>query len=164
MVVLWGPQCNSMSPIYVKMSKFRNVLLAFNFSKLLINQEKLTGEEDTSQATPKSPCGALVCGVWVTQGKNIQNSSGTLFAYEIFEIAQKTNKLAFSSIHHRKLCRKIFWNFLRPSQIFAYIIIFLRNSTCNFQNLFCHFLLKKHHISSNECLGESGGRFFMELQ
>ena len=27
-------------------------------------------------------------------GKNIQNLSGTLFAFEIFEIAQKTTKLA----------------------------------------------------------------------
>ena len=30
-------------------------------------------------------------------GKNIQNLSGTLFAFEIFEIAQKTKKLALLS-------------------------------------------------------------------
>ena len=45
MVVLWGPQCNPMSPIYIKMSKYANELLAF-FSKLVNNQEKLTGGED----------------------------------------------------------------------------------------------------------------------
>ena len=47
MVVLWGPQCNPKSPIYVKMSKFPNVLMAFKFSKLLNNQEKFKGEKDT---------------------------------------------------------------------------------------------------------------------
>ena len=47
MVVLWGPQRNPMSPIYVKMSKFLNVLLAFKFSELLNNQEKFKGEKDT---------------------------------------------------------------------------------------------------------------------
>ena len=38
------------------------------------------------------------------------------------------------AIHHRELCWNFFWKFLRPSQIFANITIFLRNSTCNFQN------------------------------
>ena len=47
MVVLWGPQCNPMSPIYIEMSKFLNVLFAFKFSKLFNNQEKLTEGEDT---------------------------------------------------------------------------------------------------------------------
>ena len=52
MVVLWDP----MSPIYIKTSKFPNVLLVFKFSKLLNNQEKLTGGENTLLATPSKGC------------------------------------------------------------------------------------------------------------
>ena len=37
------------------------------------------------------------------------------------------------AIHHRKLCRNFFWNFLCLSQIFAYIAIFTNNSTSNFR-------------------------------
>ena len=47
MVVLWGSQCNPMSPIHIKVSKFLNVLLAFKFSKL---------------ATQKGACGCLGMG------------------------------------------------------------------------------------------------------
>ena len=66
------------------MSKFQNVLLAFKFSKLLNNQEKLTGGENTLLATSK--------------GANIQNLSDTIFAFEIFEIAQRNKKV--SSLEH----------------------------------------------------------------
>jgi len=45
-----------------KMSKFANMLLAFKFSKLLNNREKLTGGEDTLQATPKAA--PVFLGVW----------------------------------------------------------------------------------------------------
>ena len=48
----------------------------------------------TSRHLPEVPVGAQACPVWVTWVKNIQNLSGTLFAFEIFEIAQKTKKLA----------------------------------------------------------------------
>ena len=47
-----------------------------------------------SRHLPGVPVGAQACPVWVTWVKNIQNLSGTLFAFEIFEIAQKTTKLA----------------------------------------------------------------------
>ena len=69
MVVLWGPQCNPMSPIYIKMSKFLNFLLA----------------------TSKISCGCLGVRSRGHLGKKyIQNLSETIFAFEIFEIPQKT--------------------------------------------------------------------------
>ena len=52
-----------MSPIYIKMSKFPHVLLAFKFSKLLNKQEKLMGDKTHSRQLQSLPVGALVCGV-----------------------------------------------------------------------------------------------------
>ena len=46
---------------------------------------------------PEVPVGAQACPVWVAWVKNIQDLSDTLFVFEIFEIAQKTKKLALSS-------------------------------------------------------------------
>merc|ERR1719367_2130075 len=46
-------------------------------------------------------------------------------------------KIFFSklAIDHRKLCRKKFWNFLRSSQIFAYIVIFWNQLNLQFSEL-----------------------------
>ena len=43
MVVLWGPQCNPMSPIYIKMSKFPKVLFQ-NLPNVLFERFQITKE------------------------------------------------------------------------------------------------------------------------
>ena len=94
MVVLWGPQCNPMSPIYIKMSKFLNFLLAFIFSKFLNNQKKLTEREGTLQATSKIACGCL----------GVPSRPGGGRDQKYF------SKMAI----HRKLCRNFFLEFSPP--------------------------------------------------
>ena len=43
MVVLWGPQCNPMSPIYIKMSKFPKVLFQ-NLPNVLFERFQITNK------------------------------------------------------------------------------------------------------------------------
>ena len=43
MVVLWRPQCNPMSPIYIKMSKFPKVLFQ-NLPNVLFERFQITKE------------------------------------------------------------------------------------------------------------------------
>ena len=53
--------------------------------------------EGTLKASTMGTCGCPGTPSVDHLGKNIQNLSGTLFAFEIFEIVQKTKKLALSS-------------------------------------------------------------------
>ena len=53
--------------------------------------------EGTLKASTMGTCGCPGTPSVDHLGKNIQNLSGTLFAFEIFEIVQKTKKLALLS-------------------------------------------------------------------